>query len=233
MVSVEDYAFVREDGQEIATVAKKAGTGEETKVAMPKSTQVAVNLNCDPGCLLVEDCQSYQDISAKEFSKRTASNLCQLYKQLFDIKKAEEALHGPDGEILEYTKSKFTVTMPDRIQVLPREKPCPVDKPKTKWEKFRLERGMAPRQRRSRLIFDTITQDWVPRWGKDSVKKIEDKHNWVMPEQAKHRASGMDPFTYARAEKKAKQEKQNLAEVRNNVNAVAPGAMKDIKILGN
>jgi hypothetical protein len=71
----------------------------------------------------------------------------------------------------------------------------------------------------------------VPRWGKDSVKKIED--NWVMPEQAKHRASGMDPFTYARAEKKAKLEKQNLAEVRNNVNAVAPGAMKDIKILGN
>jgi hypothetical protein len=60
MVSVEDYAFVREDGQEIAVAGKKpAGTGEETKVAKPSSTQVAVNLNCDPGCLLVEDCQSY------------------------------------------------------------------------------------------------------------------------------------------------------------------------------
>jgi len=43
----------------------------------------------------------------------------------------------------------------------------------------------------------------------------------------------MDPFTYARAEKKAKKEKQSLAEVRNSVNAVKPGAMKDIKILGS
>ena len=42
----------------------------------------------------------------------------------------------------------------------------------------------------------------------------------------------MDPFQYARAEKKAKMEKQKLAEVRNQVNAVKPGAMKDIKILG-
>ena len=42
----------------------------------------------------------------------------------------------------------------------------------------------------------------------------------------------MDPFTYARAEKKAKLEKQKLSEVRNQVNAVKPGAMKDIKVLG-
>ena len=43
----------------------------------------------------------------------------------------------------------------------------------------------------------------------------------------------MDPFTYAKAEKKQKMEKQKLAEVRNKVNAVKPGAMKDIKILGS
>ena len=35
-----------------------------------------------------------------------------------------------------------------------------------------------------------------------------------------------------RAEKKAKLEKQKLSEVRNQVNAVKPGAMKDIKVLG-
>ena len=102
-------------------------------------------MNCDAGCLLVEDCQSYEKISAQEFSKRTASNLCLLYKQLFDLKKAQDAKHGPDGEILEYTKSKYMVEMPDTIQVLPREKPCPSEKSKTKWERFREERGMAPR----------------------------------------------------------------------------------------
>ena len=109
-----------------------------------------------------------------EFSKRTASNLCILYKQLFDLKKAQDAKHGPDGEILEYTKSRYMVEMPSTIQVLPREKPCPTEKPKTKWERFREERGMAPRQKRSRLVFDPITNDWVPRWGTGSVKKIAD-----------------------------------------------------------
>ena len=91
---------------------------------------------------------------------------------------------------------------------------------------------MAPRQKRSRLVFDPITQDWVPRWGKGSVKKIEDQHQWLMPTKEKHMKAGMDPFTYAKAEKKMKLEKQKLAEVRNKVNSVQPGAMKDIKILG-
>ena len=53
--------------------------------------------------------------------------------------------HGPDGEILEFTKSKYMVDMPDALQVLPREKPCPTEKEKTKWEKFREERGMEAR----------------------------------------------------------------------------------------
>lgn len=74
---------------------------------------------------------------------------------------------------------------------------------------------MAPRAKRSRLVYDEITKDWVPRWGKGSAKKIEEQHQWLLPEQGKHRAAGVDPFTYARQEKKAKAEKQNLAEVRN------------------
>ena len=104
----------------------------------------------------------------------------------------------PDGEILEYTKSQFLIDMPKALQVLPREKKCPTEKPKTKWEKFREERGLAPLAKRSLLVFDPITQDWAPRWGKGSVKKIEDKHNWLMEEKGKHRTAGMDPFTYAR-----------------------------------
>ena len=42
----------------------------------------------------------------------------------------------------------------------------------------------------------------------------------------------MTPFEYAKAEKRAKTEKQKLAEVRNSVNAVKPGATKDIQVLG-
>ena len=154
-----EYAFEREDGEALGVPAHlKKAADEEGKVAVKaKTTNVGVNLNCDPGMLLVEDCQSFADIDAKEFSKRCAANLCTLYKSLFDIKKAQDAVHGPDGEILEHEKSEYLVEMPDAIEVLPREKPCPVEKSKTKWEKFRDERGMTARPKRSRLIFDTIT----------------------------------------------------------------------------
>lgn len=98
-----DYEFERDDDS--AAGGAKKENGVESKAPKAKTTQVGVNLNCDPGALLVEDCQSYEKVSAKEFSKRTAANLCVLYKQLFDLKKTQNAVHGPDGEILEYTKS--------------------------------------------------------------------------------------------------------------------------------
>jgi regulator of ribosome biosynthesis len=38
---------------------------------------------------------------------------------------------------LEYTKSKYTIELPEPNVVLPREKPVPKPKQLTKWEKFR------------------------------------------------------------------------------------------------
>lgn len=53
----------------------------------------------------------------------------------------------------------------------------------TKWEKFRLEKGLTPRKKRSRLVFDPITKDWVPRYGHKSANKIKDKHEWLMEDK--------------------------------------------------
>lgn len=79
-------------------------------------------------------------------------------------------MHGEDGEILEYTKSFYSVNLPEPKIVIPREKPVPKEKALSKWEKFRLERGMPARQKRSRLVFDPVTNDWLPRWGHKSAK---------------------------------------------------------------
>jgi regulator of ribosome biosynthesis len=124
--------------------------------------------------------------------------------------------------------------MPEPRVVLPREKPVPKEENKTKWEKFRAERGMAPRKKRSRLVFDPITKDWVPRWGKGSVKKIAEKTNFVMEEKPIHRIAGVDPFTFAKAEKNAKMEKQKLAQVKNKINSVSVNNMKnEIRVLSS
>jgi len=57
------------------------------------------------------------------------------------------------------------------------------------------------------MVYDPITKDWVPRHGAGSVKKIADKHNWVMEEKPVHREAGMNPYEYAAEEKRKKKQK--------------------------
>jgi len=47
--------------------------------------------------------------------------------------------------------------MPKRTTLLPREKPIPKEKELSKWEKFRIEKGMTTREKRSKMVFDPIT----------------------------------------------------------------------------
>ena len=112
---------------------------------------------------------------------------------------------------------------------MPREKPCPKEEVKTKWEKFREERGLPPRKKRGRLVYDPIQKDWVPRWGKDSIKHLAVKDDWIMAEKPKHIASGMNPFDYAKAERKKVHEKEKLASLKNKMHKA--GAGKDIQVL--
>lgn len=52
----------------------------------------------------------------------------------------------------------------------------PVLKPKTRWQKFAETQNIHSRKR-SRLVWDDLVKDWVPRWGKGSTKKIQQKFN--------------------------------------------------------
>ena len=121
--------------------------------------------------------------------------------------------------------------MPKSWTVLPREKPCPKEVVKTKWEKFREERGLPPRKKRGRLVYDPIQKDWVPRWGKDSIKHLAEKDDWIMAEKGRHVMAGMNPFELEKANKKKGLEKQKLAELKNKMHKA--GAGKDIQILDN
>ena len=33
------------------------------------------------------------------------------------------------------------------------------------------------------MVFDAITKDWVPRWGPDSIKKIQDASDFIIEEK--------------------------------------------------
>jgi hypothetical protein len=33
------------------------------------------------------------------------------------------------------------------------------------------------------MVFDAKTNDWVPRFGMGSIKKLDEKYNWIMEEK--------------------------------------------------
>lgn len=154
--------------------------------------------------------------------ERTQESLCQFYRVLYDLKKEQKLKEGENGEILEYTKAIWSVELPDPKITYPREKPIPKPKPMTKWERFRIEKGLPAKEKRSRMVFDPITKDWVPRYGMGSIKKIEEKYIWLMEENPKQVEAGTDPFTYKKQQKKLEKEKQDLRELKNRIVSSGP-----------
>lgn len=63
------------------------------------------------------------------------------------------------------------------------------------------------------MVFDSITNDWVPRWGHNSKKKIELKHDWLIEDKPDQ--GNVDPFTKKRQEKKLEVEKEKMKQIKN------------------
>eukprot|EP00441_Pelagodinium_beii_P014482 CAMPEP_0197659086 /NCGR_PEP_ID=MMETSP1338-20131121/46216_1 /TAXON_ID=43686 ORGANISM="Pelagodinium beii, Strain RCC1491" /NCGR_SAMPLE_ID=MMETSP1338 /ASSEMBLY_ACC=CAM_ASM_000754 /LENGTH=293 /DNA_ID=CAMNT_0043235845 /DNA_START=50 /DNA_END=929 /DNA_ORIENTATION=- len=100
---------------------------------------------------------------------------------------------------------------------IPRMKPIPKEKPKTRWEKFMEDRNMKKRKR-SKLVWDDIEGDWKPRWGYKSAKKSEEKANWFH-EVGQNSNPAENPFEKDSAEKRLQKARQKMREVRNKVEA--------------
>lgn len=61
------------------------------------------------------------------------------------------------------------VTLPKATTVIPREKPVPVDKPLTRWEKFAKVKGIK-KEKRSAKVFDEASGEWKYRHGSRSAR---------------------------------------------------------------
>ncbi|KAK3048347.1 hypothetical protein LTR09_010340 [Extremus antarcticus] len=57
------------------------------------------------------------------------------------------------------------ITLPTPEMQLPREKPVPKEKEKTKWEKFAAKKGIQKKKREGKLQYDEAKSDWVPKYG--------------------------------------------------------------------
>ena len=129
---------------------------------------MAKNLNVfiDTGNLLVSDTNPINTatINEDEIQKKVLSNSKVFFEELYTLLKSQK---GEENENRDFDKAPDNVTLPKGLLILPRAKRIPKAKALTRWEKFRKEKGMAPRERRSRMVFSEVAGDWVPRWGKD------------------------------------------------------------------
>ncbi|RMY66134.1 hypothetical protein D0862_15218 [Hortaea werneckii] len=57
------------------------------------------------------------------------------------------------------------ITLPNPSTHLPREKPVPKEKEKTKWERFAEKKGIKDKKKEGKLKFDEALGEWVPKYG--------------------------------------------------------------------
>ena len=138
---------------------------------------------------------------------KAKKNYISFASTLFDLLLKQQ---GKEKEDLDYDKAPDELTLPEAILTLPRSLPIPVAKPLTKWEKYKQEKGIIQRKR-SRMVYSEEVGDWVPRWGRGSVKKIQDQMNWVMEEKE----PGVNPFEQKSNEKQLAKAKQLKSQMKN------------------
>ena len=146
-------------------------------------------------------------LTETKMNNKAKENYISFASSLFDLLIKQQ---GKEKEDLDYDKAPDELTLPEPIINLPRSLPIPIAKPLTKWEKYKQEKGIVQRKR-SRMVYSEEVGDWVPRWGKGSIKKIQDSLNWAMEEKE----PGVNPFEQKSNEKQLAKAKQLKRQMKN------------------
>eukprot|EP01022_Parablepharisma_sp_SALTPOND_P033671 TRINITY_DN89276_c1_g1_i1.p3 TRINITY_DN89276_c1_g1~~TRINITY_DN89276_c1_g1_i1.p3 ORF type:complete len:311 (-),score=42.26 TRINITY_DN89276_c1_g1_i1:2018-2950(-) len=165
----------------------------------------------DLGNLMMVDTRSFDALDESEILARANKNFEGILQALLALKSKDPKTP------LEYDRPVLEVTLPAKLTEFPRQRPIPKPKPLTKWEKFRVMKGLRPHQKKPRLVYDEITKSWVPRFGFGSKKHIEDAATGIVEDNTGIPLSERDPFVERKQEKKLRVEKQKLRELKNKI----------------
>ncbi len=183
-----------------------------------QKSEDAAHMIYDLGNLLMTDTRTYDGINEDEQLVRANANFQGMLQALLALKSK-----GP----VDYERPILEVKLPEKTLQFPRQKPIPKPKPMTKWEKFRVLKGLRPRKKRTRFVYDEITQKWVPRYGSKGIKQIQDDATGVIEDNTGIPLAERDPFDERKQDKKLRVEKQNLREMRNRLVASKTEKAKD------
>lgn len=166
------------------------------------------NLCFDLGNLAAYDIST---VEAGQIEEVTKVNSQKLLQRLLALEKEE----NEEGEFL---------LLPEAIIKTPRANPPPEEKPLTKWEKFRVSKGLGRRKKRSRLIYEPSVEGYVPRYGGYSIKKLQAKQNSIVEDK-----NGENPAERAALERSLQRQEQKKREIQNKFVAEAKKDKKSLK----
>lgn len=181
------------------------------KTAEPLSYDVGLLAVFDPSPL---DVSSYQADREESLSYNTREGIQGLVNALWERPTT-------------VTEDGVMAHLPEITTVLPREKPLPKAREKTKWEKFATSKGIAPKPKRERMVFDEEKQEYVARYGyKGANKDQEDQWLVEVPNNADNDANPRDKAKKERTDRTLKNKAQQM---RNTSRAAAPSKGKKRK----
>jgi len=169
------------------------------------STKVEKPIDCelDVGELLLSDPNALElykmNDNREEYVKNIVrENVQLLVNKIFEIP-------------IEVREDLVVVKLPKRIVRLPREKPCPKPKAPTRWEEYRLKKGLKVKKK-EKLVWDEAQQKWLPRYGYKRINNLKD--DWILPVP-----EGADPmedqFKIKSDQKKERVAKNEFQRLRN------------------
>ncbi|CAI2375448.1 unnamed protein product [Moneuplotes crassus] len=170
------------------------------------------NKSYDLGALVYHDSSSLENMTEKELLAKTKENANKFYQVMFDHRKLQ-----PEKNVLEFDRPFYTIDLPPIEERIPRLVPPAAPKPETKWEKFRKEKGIAPRKRRDTKVYDPISKKWYRRFGHKSIKKLEEARTAII--EAKPGEEHINPFETRSLEKKIMLEKEKSKAIKNQMRA--------------
>lgn len=126
-----------------------------------------------------------------------------------------------ENQFIDYDVDPDVVVLTKPEILFPRFKPTPSKPVMTKWEEFAKSKGIQ-KKKKSKLVHDQATDSWVPRYGKDSIGKLNKKRDIIREDDGTK-----DPFKEAERERKISKVRQDLNEQSNRLRK------KGIDIRGN
>lgn len=189
----------------------------EADMNKPATVEKTIPVSYDLGNLAVADPNPVDSVNEQLIHDVTRDNVQLLVNQLLQlpVRRTAESIASSSNQ----DSTQVLFQLPEPLWDLPREKPLPKDKPKTRWEEFAAKKGINKKAKNGKLVFDEESQEWVPKWGYGGINKKGDNEWLVELDEEKQKPGDdselIDPRKLHRDERKKLVKKNQVQQKRN------------------